>query len=327
MMLKVAAGAQVAPNKTWYAPGQAIMFSNAGNGAVELILTQFTGRRPERGPVRLEPGAEVDLHEALGPFEPGTYMLYPVKPGEGTAEYGSTPWVISVRVDTRAASDREVMVIKIEPLRYAVIETRLGEMAVAFYYDAAPHTVANFLTLAEGGYYDGLSFHRIVPGFVIQGGDPKGDSTGGPGYRIDAKFNNRPHLPGVLSMARSGDPLEAQGAVPRSDAANSAGSQFFIALDYENTRRLDGRYTVFGRVIAGMEVVKAIGAADIADEATGKPSEAQVIRKVRVEPVQPGDNPYATLFDVDRSLLEDSPGTRPSTQPMGNGQEGVRSRP
>src|SRR5690606_25635298 len=162
-----------------------------------------------------------------------TYLLYAVSPGGALAEFDGTPWVISVRSDRRPGADREAMVTKVEPLRYAVIETAIGEMQLAFYYDAAPHTVSNFLSLAEGGFYDGLAFHRIVPGFVIQGGDPKGDSTGGPGYMIDAEFNNRPHLPGVLSMARSGDPLEAQGAMPRSDAANSAGSQFFIAIDYE----------------------------------------------------------------------------------------------
>ena len=220
--------AQLSPLKRWFAAGQPMSFVNEGSEGIELVLTRFTGERLERPAIAVEPGAAVDLL-AAGPLEPGTYLLYCVDPGGAVASFRGTPWVISVRADRRPGATGGVMATKVEPLRYAVIETPPGEMVVGFYYDAAPNTVSNFLSLAEGGFYDGLGFHRIVPGFVIQGGDPKGDSTGGPGYMIDAEFNGRPHLPGVLSMARSGDPLEAQGAMPRSDAANSAGSQFFIA--------------------------------------------------------------------------------------------------
>ena len=99
--------------------------------------------------------------------------------------------------------------------------------------------------LAGKGFYDDLSFHRILPDFMIQGGCPRGDGTGGPGWSVDAEFNDREHQPGTLSMARSSDP-------------NSAGSQFFICLTRERCRHLDGDYTAFGQVIEGMDVVLSI---------------------------------------------------------------------
>ena len=204
------------------------------------------------------------------------------------------------------------MVVKVEPLKYAIIETDHGSMTAGFYYDVAPNTVTNFLTLAEGGFFDGLSFHRIVPGFVIQGGDPKNDTEGGPGYAIDAEFNDRPHIAGALSMAREGDPIERQGAMPRSEAANSAGSQFFIALDYKTTKRLDGRYTVFGRVTEGLDVLQKLGSVEIANPATGQPRQPQLIRRVRIENVTSENNPYLTLFAVGGG-----PATAPATRPAG----------
>ena len=135
----------------------------------------------------------------------------------------------------------------------ANIETMHGNIAIEFFPDAAPKTVENFRKLVTGGFYDNLVFHRIVPGFVIQGGDPntKTDAgrsrwgTGGPGWNVKAEFNKNKHTRGALSMARSQDP-------------NSAGSQFFIVLKDSNF--LDGQYTVFGRVTSGMDVVDKIAA-------------------------------------------------------------------
>lgn len=132
----------------------------------------------------------------------------------------------------------------------AVIKTAHGEMTVEFWSDVAPKTVENFTKLAKEGFYDGTAFHRIVAGFMIQGGDPlsKTDSdrvgTGGPGYQIKAEFNDRPHVRGVLSMARSQNP-------------HSAGSQFFICLG--DARFLDKQYTAFGKLIAGDDVLEKIG--------------------------------------------------------------------
>ena len=132
----------------------------------------------------------------------------------------------------------------------AVLETKFGEITLKFFPDVAPNHVNSFIELASKGFFDGTTFHRVVPGFVIQGGDPNSISddrsthgTGGPGYTLKAEFSKLPHKRGTLSMARSADP-------------NSAGSQFFICV--ADTPFLDGQYTVFGEVIEGMDVVDKI---------------------------------------------------------------------
>lgn len=134
----------------------------------------------------------------------------------------------------------------------AVIETPHGEIELEFVADKAPGHVKNFVDLAKKGFYDGTTFHRVIPGFMIQGGDPNTQDpkaprgrhgTGGPGYSIKAEFNDTPHTRGVLSMARSGDP-------------NSAGSQFFICV--ADASFLDRQYSAFGRVVRGMEVADKI---------------------------------------------------------------------
>jgi peptidyl-prolyl cis-trans isomerase B (cyclophilin B) len=138
----------------------------------------------------------------------------------------------------------------IEPETQAIIETQFGGIEVVFFPDKAPKHVENFVKLAKSGFYNGTIFHRVIPGFVIQGGDPntkKEDTSqygmGGPGYTVKAEFNDRLHERGTLSMARSQDP-------------DSAGSQFFIVL--ARTPHLDGKYTVFGKVVKGMEAVDKI---------------------------------------------------------------------
>ena len=122
-----------------------------------------------------------------------------------------------------------------------------GEIRLEFYAEDAPKTVENFVTLAKKGFYNGLNFHRVVPDFVVQGGCPKGNGTGGPGYQIKAEFNKQKHVRGTLAMARSQDP-------------DSAGSQFYIC--YGTTPHLDGQYTVFGHVVSGMEHVDRIKQGD-----------------------------------------------------------------
>jgi peptidyl-prolyl cis-trans isomerase B (cyclophilin B) len=118
---------------------------------------------------------------------------------------------------------------------------------IAFYPQDAPKTVKNFVDLAKKGFYNGLSFHRVVPNFVVQGGCPKGDGTGGPGYTVPAEFNSKQHLRGSVAMARSQHP-------------DSAGSQFYIC--YGPTPHLDRNYTVFGQVTSGMEHVDKIKQGD-----------------------------------------------------------------
>jgi len=130
----------------------------------------------------------------------------------------------------------------------AVITLEHGnEIRIDVYPDDAPKTVENFVTLAKKGFYNGLTFHRVVPDFVVQGGDPKGNGTGGPGYTIKAEFNKQKHVRGSLAMARSQHP-------------DSAGSQFYIT--YGPTPHLDGNYTVFGKVTSGMEHVDRIKQGD-----------------------------------------------------------------
>jgi peptidyl-prolyl cis-trans isomerase B (cyclophilin B) len=132
----------------------------------------------------------------------------------------------------------------------AVIETKLGNIELKFFPEVAPGHVSNFLELAKKGFYDGTTFHRVIPGFMIQGGDPNTKNPdrskhgmGGPGYTIKAEFGEKPHKRGILSMARAQDP-------------NSAGSQFFICV--ANAPFLDGKYSVFGEVTSGIEVADKI---------------------------------------------------------------------
>lgn len=132
----------------------------------------------------------------------------------------------------------------------AVIETKFGEIEIKLFPDVAPKHVENFTTLAKQGFYDGTVFHRVIPGFMIQGGDPntKGPDKatygmGGPGHNVKAEFSDIPHKRGILSMARAQSP-------------DSAGSQFFVVVKDSNF--LDGQYTVFGEVVKGMDVVDAI---------------------------------------------------------------------
>ncbi|MEW6360026.1 MAG: peptidylprolyl isomerase [Planctomycetota bacterium] len=149
--------------------------------------------------------------------------------------------------------------------KVAVIDTSKGRIIMKFYPKEAPNTVNNFVSLADQGFYDGLIFHRVIKGFMIQGGCPMGTGAGGPGWQIDAEFNAIKHEAGTVSMARANDP-------------NSAGSQFFICL--EKTPHLDGKYTAFGQVIKGMEVVKAIGEVKTGDK--DRPADEVKIFKIRV---------------------------------------------
>ena len=154
-----------------------------------------------------------------------------------------------------------------------IISSNLGDIKLELYPEHAPKTVENFRELANRGFYDGLIFHRIVPNFVIQGGDPNTRDlsnrtrwgTGGPGWNIKAEFNKNKHSRGTLSMARSQDP-------------DSAGSQFFIVLKDSNF--LDGQYTVFGRVISGMDIVDKI--ASLKTDSSDAPVDTETAKMIKV---------------------------------------------
>ncbi len=169
----------------------------------------------------------------------------------------------------QAITDNPIVTMEIE---------NYGTIKIELYPEYAPNTVANFVSLIESGFYDGLTFHRLVPGFVLQGGDPDGNGTGGPGYTIDGEFeangynkNTLLHDKGVISMARSSD-------------YDSAGSQFFIVLDDSAKRSLDGLYAGFGRVIEGMDIIEEIAETEeVANDTTGALEENITITSVTVD--------------------------------------------
>ena len=161
-----------------------------------------------------------------------------------------TALFLSVFLFGTAASAEEIAVIETNQISVSGVSTNLGLIEIGFLPDKAPGHVKNFKDLARKGFYDGTIFHRVIPGFMIQGGDPNtktndvsGYGLGGPGYMINAEFNDTPHSRGILSMARSQNP-------------NSAGSQFFIVV--KDAPFLDGKYTVFGKVRSGMDIADKI---------------------------------------------------------------------
>lgn len=165
---------------------------------------------------------------------------------------------------------------KTAPAEHALIKTAYGEMTIAFWPDVAPKTVENFKKLARSGYYDGTAFHRIIKGFMVQGGCPNtkaGESgmpgTGGPGWKVKAEFNKKPHVRGVISMARSSDP-------------DSAGSQFFLC--HGNAGFLDGKYTAFGELVKGDDVLEKI--ANVPTSQGGGGEKSTPIDRVEVESVK-----------------------------------------
>jgi len=162
------------------------------------------------------------------------------------------------------------MQLEAEKTYTATLETNHGSMDVEFFPEDAPNTVNNFVSLARDGYYDGTPFHRIIKGFMVQGGDPTGSGMGGPGYKFADETVNKDYAPGTLAMANSGP--------------NTNGSQFFIChADLKG--KLPKYYTIFGKVTSGMEVVDAIANVKVASSASGEPSapvEPVVLQNVTV---------------------------------------------
>jgi peptidyl-prolyl cis-trans isomerase B (cyclophilin B) len=148
----------------------------------------------------------------------------------------------------------------------ATIETDAGTMVAELYPKVAPNTVNSFVFLAREGFYEGVIFHRVIPGFMIQGGDPTGTGEGGPGYELKAEFNDTKHVRGVLSMARTADP-------------DSAGSQFFVM--HGTAEHLDNQYTAFGKVTKGLETIDKI--VNAPRDANDRPREPVKIKKITIE--------------------------------------------
>jgi len=174
--------------------------------------------------------------------------------------------------ETKKVSEvKEAQAVK-KPTK-AILDTSLGTIEFTFLTDKAPNTCDNFIKLAQTNFYDGVTFHRVIPNFMIQSGCPNSKKgakgipgTGGPGYNIKAEFNDTKHVPGIVSMARSADP-------------DSAGSQFFICVN--TCPHLDGKYTAFGKVTKGYDVVEKISKVETG--AMDKPIEDVVIKSIRVE--------------------------------------------
>ena len=163
-------------------------------------------------------------------------------------------------------SEAPKMTIDVNKTYTAHIDTTLGPIDVTFFPKDAPQTVNSFIFLAKQGYYNGVIFHRVIPGFMIQGGDPTGTGTGGPGYQLPAEFNSHHHTRGILSMARSSDP-------------NSAGSQFFVVQ--ADSLFLDNQYTVFGQVTSGMDVVDKI--VNLPRDGSDRPNNPPAIKSITVQ--------------------------------------------
>lgn len=158
--------------------------------------------------------------------------------------------------------------MKLDPTKtyIATIETEAGTMTAELYPKIAPQTVNSFVFLAREGYYDNVIFHRVIPGFMIQGGDPTGTGAGGPGYRVPAEFNDTKHDRGILSMARTQDP-------------NSAGSQFFVM--HARSPHLDNQYTAFGKVTEGLETIDKI--VNAPKDANDRPNNPVKIKSIKIE--------------------------------------------
>jgi len=178
------------------------------------------------------------------------------------------------------AGDRLLSGVRIYEERDVLMRTSLGDIRLAMRPDEAPNTVWNFRSLAEGGFYRGIAFHRVVPmtpegePFVIQAGDPTPTGSGGPGYWLPIERSGLEHDFGVISMARDVDP-------------DSAGSQIFICLSRAGTARLDGHYCAFGQAVTGTETILAIGDVELADPAKGRPVDPPVIESMELLPAPP----------------------------------------
>jgi len=199
-------------------------------------------------------------------------------PGYSKADFAKIPPEELKSVPPEKLKDVEKMfsatVTHIEPLQYAVISTDKGDIKATFAYEASPHTVDNFIALSKDKFYDGSNFHRVIKGFMIQGGDSTSNidgraGSGGPGYQINDEFSDKLHVRGVLSMAHSGAP-------------NSGGSQFFIMLDAKDY--LDHNYAAFGQVIDGMDVVDKIAQTPVTGTNGAVDGPKPVIKSIRILP-------------------------------------------
>ena len=216
----------LSPARTWFAPNEPVLVNVNPGTPARLVLMDFNGSAlPPSESVEVSEQKSIDVAKLYPQFANGGYgVLFLVPMGKKPSEFIGTPLVLEAIPDKGGKPGP--VAIKAQPLQFALMQTKAGPMTMIFYYDVAHHTVDSFLHLAEQGFYDNLLFHRIVPGFVIQAGDPRGDGSGGPGYTLPAEFNDKPHLEGVLSMARIGDPNEKYGRCPVANTPTAPAASF-----------------------------------------------------------------------------------------------------
>lgn len=220
--------------------------------------------------------------------------------GEASEAPSSEPDAAAVAEDA-PAPDGETA--QIDPEIAIIAVEGMGEIAIELFPGRAPKTVENFKKLIREGFYDGTTFHRVVPGFMIQGGDPntkdrdpRNDGKGGPGYKIEAEFNDMKHKRGTVSMARKSSP-------------DTAGSQFFIVVD--DSPHLDGQYTAFGRVISGIEVVDQIVAVPRDQHGRHGPENRPLDDVVMAVRLEPGEAPPETSAEGTTADAADAPAAPP----------------
>jgi peptidyl-prolyl cis-trans isomerase B (cyclophilin B) len=237
---------------------------------------------PTGAPVVLDPMISVDKATMVNP-----QTMQPVQPGQR-----GRPFFESERASMTGQPRRVTYSgIRAYVSKDVVFETEAGDIRVRLRPDKAPNHAWNFRSLVDGGYYTEIIFHRIIPGFVIQVGDPTGTGSGGPGYQIDLERSDLPHDFGVLSMARTPDP-------------NSGGSQIFICLTRERTAMLDGLYTAFGQTIAGADTVVALGNTPVEGD---KPIDPPLLENAYLTPSAPfGTGPMPVQRPAEAEATDDA---------------------
>jgi peptidyl-prolyl cis-trans isomerase B (cyclophilin B) len=249
------------------------------DAASPLVLLLLGGDGRLYGKAALQPGVkEVDLASLFGkkdgrPFslwDGHTYFIQLQAAGQAVG----SPLVVAPLKQPGHVQD-EPDALRIYPEQLVEMRTTLGSIFIRLDPEAAPHTTQVFSDLVAGGFYTRLLFHRVVPGFVIQGGDPAGNGSGGPGFFTDLEPSTKPHQRGTVSMARQGN------------GVNTAGSQFFICLSRQGCAALDQHYTAFGDVVAGMATVDRITALPTLKDGTARPVSPPMILEAKLIPAPP----------------------------------------
>ena len=270
---------------------------------LSLHLMEFEGHPVAS--VGIDRVDQIDLNAVFGNkatlWDGRTLLVQLAADGEPV---GAPLVVVPLRMPGSRAGERPDA-LRVVVLRDVLLNTDHGPMRAELFHHVAPNTVMHFEHLVDGGFYTGIGFHRVIPGFVIQGGDPTGTGRGGPGYMLDLEPSSVKHDVGVLSMARRGNDV------------NSSGSQFFICLSREATAALDGQYTAFGQVVEGLRVMESIAETPLVDAASGRPIKAPKIETAVLVPAKPRPVPRVPIRRGSGRSATLSPSPQPPPVPAG----------